>query len=83
MNLFFELADCIVNDRKYFAVYDARPLPGTKLPPRYHGMAANSDRIWCEEEHEVYYIKNRNWNVKLAVVDMKEFLLVKLKSQAV
>ena len=81
MNLFFELSDCIKDSPgKYFAVYDAKPLDGTKIPMKYYGLAANSERIWCEDEWELYFIKNRVVDPKLAVVDTKELLLVKLKS---
>jgi hypothetical protein len=82
--LFFELSDCIKDSpSKYFAVYDAKPPSDTKIPPRYHGLAANSERIWCEDEWELYFIKNRLVDPKLAIVDTKELLLVKLKSIAV
>ena len=84
MNLFFELSDCVTcSSGKYFAVYDARPFSGTKIPAKYYQLAANSERIWCEDEWELYFIKNRVVDPKLAVVDTKELLLVKLKSISV
>lgn len=84
MNLFFELSDFIKDmPSKYFAVYDAKPFTGSKIPIKYSQLARNSERIWCEDEWELYFIKNRYVDPRLAVVDTKELLLVKLKSISV
>lgn len=84
MNLFFELSDSVKGpEGKYFAVYDAKPFTGTKIPLKYYQLARHSERIWCEDDWELYFVKNRLVDPKLAIVDTKELLMIKLKSISV
>lgn len=47
------------------------------------GFAATlaSDRIWKEENGGVHYIKHRYEDPSTAVVDLKEFMWIKLKAE--
>lgn len=77
MNIFFELSDSITAaPGKYLVAYD---VVGDLLP-RYIGAVRASERIWCEDEMGVKFIKNRTWPPDTTPVDMKEFFWVKLKS---
>lgn len=84
MNVYFEFPECVVNQHyhsgkvipaRYCAVYD---LPrGVKISSR---LLAFADRAWIEDDHAVDYIKHRGLPVEDAVVDLKEFFWVKLRS---
>jgi hypothetical protein len=82
MNVFFELADCVVDDAgKYFAVYGVRDATG---PGRYIKLMRNSERVWGEtDDGTVYFIKHRQSIPHDTLVDMKEFFWIKLKSVTV
>lgn len=84
MNVFFELADCLVgNEGKYFAAYNVRKseaIAGT----RYRSLMQRSDRAWAEEDDgNVRFLKHRFADIPLVQVDMKEFFWIKLRSKAV
>ena len=78
MNVYFELADCVVDPHygKYIAVTNAlhTAVSGTK----FRALARNSERVWTEDELGVKIIKNRLGD--LTTVDMPEFFVIKLKS---
>jgi hypothetical protein len=83
MNIFYELADCIVDEKgKYFAAYDRTETSdiGTS---KYRNLMQYSDRVWAEDEYGVRFLKNRYESLSTAQVDMKEFFWIKLKSQTV
>ena len=83
MNVFYELADCIVDEKgKYFAAYDRTETSdiGTS---KYRNLMQYSDRVWAEDEYGVRFLKNRYEHIRDARVDMKEFFWIKLKSQTV
>lgn len=46
-----------------------------------YDITQHSDRIWCEQGNVVWYVKNRFGAQLTEVVDMKEFMWIKLKSQ--
>jgi hypothetical protein len=84
MNVFFELADCMVDPKcgKYFAAYGVRKseaIAGT----RYLALMQSSDRAWAEDDNgDVRFLKHRFADIPLVQVDMKEFFWVKLRSVA-
>lgn len=87
MNIYYELADCVVGEQgKYFAAYDCierysvRTSAGTS---KYRELMANSNRVWAEDEYSVRFLKHRHEDLSTAKVDMKEFFWIKLKSQTV
>jgi len=80
MNVFFEIADCAVegHGHKYLARYGAKShvaVNGTDSWAMLH-----SERVWAEEDNGVKYLKNRVSQHINIPVDMKEFLLIKLRS---
>ena len=83
MNVYFEL-DTSPRDttRRYFAMLDQH---GAFMPGLYKDFMLNSERVWAEyEDGSVRFIKNRlrdPWDS--AVVDMKEFMWIKLRSATV
>lgn len=83
MNVFFELAESFVGKTvglpgRYVAAYSVRSM--VPIPSRYLNLMRWSERVWTEDETGVRYIKNRFDSASVAVVDMKEFFLVKLRS---
>jgi len=51
--------------------------------PKYYYLMFQADRVWLEDEQRVVFAKNRFEDRTTAVVDMKEFMLVKLRSVGV
>lgn len=89
MNFYFEVAECMTGGEefgysgRYYAVYNARK-SAIVGGIRYGGLTRSSDRVWIEEDDgKVRFIKNRLVEPSTAVVDMKEFFWIKLKSVAV
>jgi hypothetical protein len=80
MNVFFEIADSAVEEfgHKYLALYDVESvaISGTGA----HRMQV-SERVWAEGKSGVKYLKNRRTGSKDSPIDMKEFFLIKLRSQ--
>jgi hypothetical protein len=86
MNVYYELADCIVDPKlgKYFAAYDRTETPqGWAHRSKHRNLMQYSDRVWAEDEYGVRFLKNRYESLGSARVDMKEFFWIKLKSQTV
>jgi hypothetical protein len=85
MNVFFELADCMVDPKcgKHFAAYGVRKseaIAGT----RYLALMQSSDRAWAEEDDgTVRFLKHRFADASITNVDMKEFFWIKLRSVSV
>jgi len=92
MNLFYELADTMVCKRpdgqKYLAQYGLKlnrvmdPATFEMVDTLNYNRRAlwYSDRVWLEGDTEVKYFKNR-FTGDDTVVDMKEFMWIKLKAQ--
>jgi hypothetical protein len=77
MNIFFEIGDSVTHlPGKYLADYDVM----VNVPYRYLGTMQASERVWCEDESGVKFIKNRWLPLDTAPVDMKEFFWIKLRS---
>ncbi len=83
MNVFFELADCVVGDEgKYFAAYSVRKSAAIAGP--YRVLMQNSERAWAEEDDgDVRFLKHHFSEAAVTPVDMKEFFWIKLKCQTV
>jgi len=81
MNVFFELGDYAVKDfgGKYFALYNTPKIKIVTAHERY--LMMYSERVWAEEDHSVSYLKNRLTGIEDLPIDMKEFFLIKLRSQ--
>lgn len=79
MNVYYELADCIVDPLygKYVAAYDLRE--NTTITTKHSGLMQNSERAWAEDEYGIRYLKNRREDIGVAKVDMKEFFWIKLR----
>jgi hypothetical protein len=84
VNVFFEISDTAVEKygHKYLAVYDADNMNRLNEGRRFREITYLADRVWSEEDHGVKFIKNRRTEKNNTPVDMKEFFLIKLKSQA-
>lgn len=78
-NIYFEIADCAIPEfeKKYFVVDGGLH---RAVSSRY---MQHSERAWMEQEGKVWFIKHRYLNRDHAVVDMKEFMWVKLKAETV
>lgn len=77
MNIYFEISDSFLErfgGRKYLAWLGL--INDTFIK---YNLLSLSDRVWAEDEDGIRYLKNRNGYISTAV-DMKEFMLVKLKS---
>ena len=51
------------------------------MPPGIVSWAAN--RIWCEQDGKVVYVKHKGGNPAGREVDMKEFMFIKLIAEAI
>ena len=81
MNIFFEtLDDELINRPKYLAVYNIPDTTEVICNSKLFGILFCSSRAWLEKDSGVEYIKNRVEDMSTAVVDMKEFCWIKLKS---
>lgn len=81
MNVYFEISDSILerfDGRKYLAWRGLKK--GTFIKHFSYNLLSLSDRAWSEDEDGVHYLKNRHNDISTAVVDMVEFMLVKLRS---
>ena len=83
MNIYFEVADSLVDQTggKYFSIYNAGQ--GSKIVDTYRRLGQLSTRIWQEDETGVKFIKNKLYDTHGYDVDVKEFTWVKLKCQLV
>jgi hypothetical protein len=82
MNVFFEIADCAVEEfeHKYLALYDVQSVAISGYGAQTMQM---SERVWAEEKDSVKYLKNRLTGSKDSPIDMKEFFWIKLKSKTI
>lgn len=51
------------------------------MPPGIIAFAAN--RIWCEQDGKVVYVKHKGGDPEGREVDMKEFLMIKLTAEII
>ena len=82
MNVFFEIADCAVEElgHKYLALYDVESVAISGHGAQRMQM---SERVWAEGKGGVRYLKNRFTGSKDSPIDMKEFFWVKLRSKTI
>ena len=81
VNIYFEVSDSFLErfgGRKYLAWRGLKK--GTFMKHFSYNLLSLSDRAWTEDEDGVRYLKNRYEDISTAVVDMGEFMLVKLRS---
>ena len=79
MNIYFEVSD---SPLKRFGGHKYRVYSGTTINGilvKTFNLSTISDRVWVEDEDSVHYWKHPNGYISTAV-DMKEFMLVKLRS---
>ena len=88
MNVFIELAECVVGSAevglpgRYFAVYDV--LPGDIMSRKHARLMQLSQRVWAEDDNGyVRFMKNRYEYADKVPVDLKEFFWIKLRSMNV
>ena len=83
MNVFFELADGVVEEygHKYLALYNVRK--SAVIGGQYREILLMSNRVWVEEDTGVRFLKHRFSEASTTPVDMKEFFWIKLKSATV
>jgi hypothetical protein len=46
-------------------------------------LTALAQRIWCEQDGNVWFVKHRTSNIRRLEVDMKEFMWIKLNSKSI
>jgi hypothetical protein len=82
MNVFFEIADCAVEQfgHKYLALYNVESVAISGYGAQTMQM---SERVWTEGKSGVKYLKNRRTGSKDSPIDMKEFFWIKLKSKTI
>jgi hypothetical protein len=82
MNVFFEIADCAVEEfgHKYLALYDVQSVAISGHGAQRMQM---SERVWAEGKSGVRYLKNRFTGSKDSPIDMKEFFWIKLRSKTI
>jgi len=80
-SFYFDLHNSAVNKwgHKYFAAH------GSDSALRAGGIDLTSlaERIWCEQDGRVWFVKHRTSTSQQAEVDMKEFMWIKLKAKEV
>jgi hypothetical protein len=78
-NIYYEIAEALQYKfpHTYYVLHDIGP--GTLGNMHY---ATRSERIWIENERGIAYAKNRDSGIE-AVVDLEEFMWVKLKSSTI
>ena len=78
-NYYFEIPDQSVpkHGNKYYVAWDRKV--GLHLP---YSVAAASDRIWCERDGIVCFLKHRWSDPDNTKVDLKEFVMIKLKAKS-
>jgi len=83
MNLYYEIAEALEQKfaHKFYVLYDADDAKWPTLGDLE--LAIRSTRIWCETENGVVYTKHRDDRMRNAVVDLEEFMWVKLKSSPI
>jgi hypothetical protein len=85
MNVYFEIADSLIDDfkGKYLVQNDVEESVYNEITCLYPRNAMwNSNRVWAETEYGVKYLKNRIVGDDKEV-DMKEFMWIKLRAQAI
>lgn len=87
MNYFYEIAQCLDGRHEfpsqYMAVYDVNDSDAV-IAGGYR-LTMISNRIWKEEAGSVRFVKNRSsdiYDTHGYDVDMQEFMMVKLRAQA-
>jgi len=80
-NFYYEIADVLVEQNlyknKYYVSSDEIPnLPRLSL-------TMDSSRIWADRDGHVWYVKHRNGLPHETLVDMKEFMWIKLKAKEI
>ena len=81
---YYELSDIVLHnwDSKYYVArvrggHDAMMAGG-------YAVTINSNRIWRHDsDGSVRFVKHREQNPQTALVDMKEFMWIKLKSKEI
>ena len=91
MNIYFEFNETQIGAKysnfggripaKYCVRHCVTDLPGGPLYP--HRLMFSAERIWQEDDNGVKFIKHRSAYLKDAVVDMKEFMWIKLSAAKV
>ena len=81
-DFYYELNDGSVSKwgSKYYVVYSRM---GDAMMAGGAGLTLHSDRVWCEQDGVVWFIKNRSGDPDKLTVDLKEFMWIKLKAQTV
>ena len=81
-NFYYELADCVVPywGSKYKVVYSQS---GDAMMAGGYKLTRHSNRVWCEQNNVVWFIKNIEKQPYDALVDLKEFMWVKLKAETI
>ena len=77
-NIYFEIADCLLERNLYKSKYLVAHDVSTRM-----SIQQDSMRIWCEQEGIVWYLKNKHWSPSEVEVDMKEFIWIKLSAKVV
>jgi hypothetical protein len=79
-NFYFEIADVMVDDAggKYFTT---NKNANDNFAIWAQRLMLYSNRVWCEQEGKVWFIKHRHENSP--TVDLAEFVWVKLQSKSV
>jgi hypothetical protein len=80
MNLYYELFDDVRGQSFYFAQYNVSVTNNTRIQYDFPTMI-QSRRVWKESRHGIVFYKNRIEDIKTAVVDLEEFLCIKLKAK--
>lgn len=91
MDLYFEFNEAHIGAKysnfgktipaKYCVRHCATDLAGGPIAP--HRLMYSAERIWQEDSTGVKFIKHRSVYLKDAVVDMKEFMWIKLRAETV
>ena len=80
MNVFFELADGVVEEygHKYLALYNVRK--SAVIGGAHRRLMLHSNRVWVEDDEGVRLMKDRWDGITDKPVDLKEFFWIKLRS---
>lgn len=68
---------------KYFVVDDIDNLVRKRNSFRWRHALTRSTRVWENNEQGIKFIKNRDYDLDKTEVDLQEFIVLRLKAEAI
>jgi hypothetical protein len=78
INYYFEFSDTVAEKMDINKYVTRRLTPWQNIYHNGYNLGHMANRVWCEDEASVCFVKNR-FGGHAADVDLKEFMWIKLK----